>query len=56
MYIQAIATKLALISLSIIPLLDLYLAHLTFLSLLSRRPLNIFEVDFALRIKERGAE
>ncbi|MGH9979659.1 MAG: hypothetical protein ACRD8Z_28035, partial [Nitrososphaeraceae archaeon] len=55
-YIRAIVTKLALVSSSMVPPRDLYLAHLPFLNLLSRRPLTILEVDFASRINERGAE
>ena len=55
-YIRAVVTKLALISFSMVSPRDLYLAHLPFLNLLSRRPLTILEVDFASRINERGAE
>lgn len=54
--IQVTVTKWALISSSMISPRDLYLAHLALLNLLSRRPLTILEVDFALRINERGAE
>ena len=56
MCIRAIVMKLALIFSSMISPRDLYLAHYAFLNLLSSRPLTILEVDFALRINERGAE
>ena len=56
MCIRVIVMKLALIFSSMISPRDLYLAHCAFLNLLSSRPLTILEVDFALRISERGAE
>jgi hypothetical protein len=56
MYTQVIVTNLSLIALSMVSPRDLYLAHFALLSLLFKRPLTILEVDFALRINERGAE